>query len=40
VRVALTGLNIGVKAQKVLFGMLMLLAAAALFTAALLIFGG
>ncbi len=40
VRVALTGLNIGVKAQKVLFGMLMLLAAATLFTAALLIFGG
>ncbi|MGB8346880.1 MAG: hypothetical protein WCD86_18470 [Ktedonobacteraceae bacterium] len=40
VRVALTGLNIGVKVQKVLFGMLMLLAAAALFTAALLIFGG
>ena len=40
VRIALTGLNIGVRAQKSLFGMLMLVAAVALFIAGLKIFGG
>ena len=40
IRIALTGLNIGVRAQKSLFGMLMLVAAVALFIAALKIFGG
>jgi succinate dehydrogenase / fumarate reductase cytochrome b subunit len=39
IRIALTGLNIGVRAQKSLFGMLMLVAAVALFIAALKIFG-
>jgi succinate dehydrogenase / fumarate reductase cytochrome b subunit len=40
IRIALTGLNIGVRAQKSLFGMLMLVAVIALFIAALKIFGG
>ena len=40
IRIALTGFNIGVRAQKSLFGMLMLVAAVALFIAALKIFGG
>lgn len=39
-RVALTGFNIGVKAQKALFGILMLVAAIALGVAAFMIFGG
>jgi succinate dehydrogenase / fumarate reductase, cytochrome b subunit len=39
-RVALTGFNIGVRAQKTLFGILMLVAAVALVAAALKIFGG
>lgn len=39
-RVALTGFNIGVKAQKALFGVLMLVAAIALGVAAFMIFGG
>jgi succinate dehydrogenase / fumarate reductase, cytochrome b subunit len=40
IRIALTGLNIGVRAQKALFGILMLVAAVALGVAALKIFGG
>jgi len=39
-RVALTGFDVGVKAQKALFGILMLAAAVALIAAALKIFGG
>jgi succinate dehydrogenase / fumarate reductase cytochrome b subunit len=39
-RVALTGLSAGVKAQKVLFGVLMLMAVVSLVAAALKIFGG
>jgi len=39
-RVALTGFDIGVRAQKTLFGILMLVAAVALVAAALKIFGG
>ena len=39
-RVALTGFDIGVKAQKTLFGILMLVAAVALVAATLKIFGG
>lgn len=39
IRIALTGLNIGVKIHKVLFGLLMLVAVAALCLAALKIFG-
>jgi succinate dehydrogenase / fumarate reductase, cytochrome b subunit len=39
-RVTLTGFAVGVKAQKALFGILMLVAVVALFVAALLIFGG
>jgi succinate dehydrogenase / fumarate reductase cytochrome b subunit len=38
-RIVLTGLDVGVKAQKVLFGVLMLIAAIALGAAALKIFG-
>jgi succinate dehydrogenase / fumarate reductase cytochrome b subunit len=38
-RVALTGFDIGVRAQKTLFGILMLVAAVALVAAALKIFG-
>jgi succinate dehydrogenase / fumarate reductase cytochrome b subunit len=40
IRIALMGLNIGVRVQKSLFGVLMLVAAVALFSAALKIFGG
>jgi succinate dehydrogenase / fumarate reductase cytochrome b subunit len=39
-RVALTGFDIGVRAQKTLFGVLMLVAAVALVAATLKIFGG
>ena len=39
-RVALTGFDVGVRAQKALFGVLMLVAAVALVAAALKIFGG
>ena len=39
-RVALTGFDIGVRAQKTLFGILMLVAAVALVAATLKIFGG
>jgi succinate dehydrogenase / fumarate reductase, cytochrome b subunit len=39
-RVTITGLGAGVKAQKALFGVLMLVAAVALFAATLKIFGG
>jgi succinate dehydrogenase / fumarate reductase, cytochrome b subunit len=39
-RVALTGFDVGVKAQKALFGVLMLVAIVALGAAALKIFGG
>ena len=39
-RVALTGFDIGVRAQKTLFGILMLVAAVALAAATLKIFGG
>jgi succinate dehydrogenase / fumarate reductase cytochrome b subunit len=39
-RVALTGFNIGVKEQKMLFGILMMVAAIVLVVAALFIFGG
>lgn len=39
-RVALTGFDVGVRAQKTLFGILMLAAAVALVTAALKMFGG
>lgn len=39
-RVALTGLNVGVRAQKVMFGMVMFVAVIALGVAALKIFGG
>ena len=39
-RIALTGFDVGVKAQKALFGILMLAAAVALIAAALKIFGG
>jgi succinate dehydrogenase / fumarate reductase cytochrome b subunit len=38
-RIALTGFDVGVKAQKALFGILMLAAAVALIAAALKIFG-
>ncbi len=39
-RIALTGFDVGVKAQKALFGILMLVAVVALGVAALKIFGG
>jgi succinate dehydrogenase / fumarate reductase, cytochrome b subunit len=39
-RVTLTGFDVGVKAQKALFGVLMLVAVVALGAAALMIFGG
>src|SRR5579884_1707361 len=39
-RVALMGLGLGMKAHKAIFGALMLVAAVALFAAALLIYGG
>jgi succinate dehydrogenase / fumarate reductase, cytochrome b subunit len=39
-RIALTGFDVGVRAQKALFGILMLAAAVALIAAALKIFGG
>jgi succinate dehydrogenase hydrophobic anchor subunit len=39
-RVTLTGFDVGVRAQKALFGVLMLIAAVALVVAALKIFGG
>ena len=39
-RVALTGFGIGLKAHKAIFGVLMCVAAIALFVAALLIYGG
>ena len=40
IRIALTGFNVGVRAQKALFAMLMLVAAAALGIATFKIFGG
>lgn len=40
VRVALTGFNIGVKAQKMLFGILMTAAAVVFIVATVFIFGG
>lgn len=40
IRIALVGLNIGVRAHKALFAISMLIAAGALFIAALKIFGG